>query len=125
MRNISNAIARSDGLLQDTVLFHGGKFDLSKMVGDEITLKGYTSCSFQENVAKHSIKQQDGVFKEELMYTYRILAPKGTKGICANDDSQGTLSRFTFENEYLLDKGFTGKVVDIDYDKQVVTIMAE
>lgn len=120
--NLSNAIDKSGGLLQDTTLYHGGMFDISKMIGDDIELKGYTSCSFQRNVAKLSIKEQDDI--DELMYTYKILLPKGTKGICANDDSHGKLSNYTFENEFLLDKGFKGKVVDIDYNTQEVTILA-
>ncbi len=123
MEHLSNAINKSDGLVRNTMLFHGGQFDISKIVGDTITLKGYTSCSFQSNVADYSIKEQEGV--DELMYTYKLLLPRGTKGICANDNSHGKLSRFPFENEFLLDKGFTGKIVDINYENQTVTIVAE
>ncbi len=120
-RNISKAINKTEGLLQDTTVWHSGKFDVTKIVGDKVHFKGFTSCSFREEVAEGFNK--GGEVTDSLIYNYKILLPKGTKGICANDTHQGELTNYHQEHEYLLDKGFKGDIVDIDYEKQVVTIM--
>lgn len=120
-KHLSNAINKTEGLTQDTIIFHGGKFDLSKIVGDKINIKGYLSCSFQKGVAQQFNK--DGAIPNTLVYTYELLLPKGYKGLCANDDSQGYLTNYREEHEFVLDKGFNGKIVDIDYESQTVTIV--
>ncbi len=119
-KELSDAINRTSGLKQDTVLFHGGIFDPSKMVGDKIKFNGYLSCSFQESIAENF--HNDDV-PSTRNYTFRILAKEGTKGVCANDKSHGgSLTNYTEEHEFLLDKGLEFDIVDIDYDNQVVTI---
>lgn len=43
--NLSSAIQKTS-LKEDTIVFHGGHFDIKSVVGDEINFKGFTSCSF-------------------------------------------------------------------------------
>ncbi len=119
-KDISNAIKKSEGLKQDTVLYHGGEFDVTKMVGDKVKFKGYTSASFQQGVSDQF--QNYSTVPKENYYTFKILAKKGTKGICANDRSRGKLSSNYDEHEYLLDKGLEGDIVDIDYENHIVTL---
>ncbi len=121
-RNIHKAIGKTGGLLQDTIVFHGGKFDVTKMVGDKVKFKGYVSTSFQQIVAQNSMNSSPD--NKPLQYQYKILLPKGTKGLCANDRSQGKLTNVTMEHEYLLDKGMEFDIVDIDYGNQIVTVVA-
>ncbi len=115
---LHKAIDRSDGLLQDTILFHGSKFDVTKTVGDDIKFNGYVSATFQEDIARDF----DSVSKKPF-YVYKMLLPKGTKGICGNDRSNGSLKTYTKEHEYLLDKGQKYKIVDIDYETHTVTLV--
>ncbi len=124
-KNIHNAIKKSNGLTEGTVLFHGGFFDVTKVVGDKIKFKGYTSASFQENVGKTFTKSGTYSSNFSESYTYKILAPKGTKGLCANDTQYGKLADFSFEQEFLLDKNFIGTIVNIDYDNKIVTILGD
>ena len=109
-------------MLQDTTVYHGGKFDVSKIVGDKVKFKGFTSASFQMNVAEDSPSR---MFTDRgKFYVYKILLPKGSKGLCANDKSHGgSLTMVTGEQELLLDKGFEGSVVDIDYKNHIVTVL--
>ena len=124
--NIHNAMQKSPGLVQDTTLYHGGTFDVTKMIGDIIEFKGYTSTSFQEPVANYFSTSMSGSARHQAEeYTYKILAKKGAKGICGNDKTQGTLSEYFWQHEYLLDKGFKGKIADIDYENHIVTIVQE
>ncbi len=121
-RNLHNAIEKAKGLKQDTVVFRGARFDVSKTVGDSIKFKGYTSASFQKYPAE-LYSDVDSV-ESSLMYKYRILLPKGTKGLCGNGKIDGeNLSPWNDDHEYLLDKGSEFNIVDIDYDNQVVTII--
>ncbi len=108
---LTKAINKTEGLNQDTILYNGGRFDLSKNVGDSITFKGFTSTSFRKGLAK--TYGEGGCL-------YRILAPKGTKGICANAGHSG----FKVEHEYLLNKNTQGTITDISYEGSlpIVTI---
>lgn len=93
------------------------------IAGDKIKFKGYTSTSFQENVAKEFHNYSS--VSSELYYTYRILAPKGTKGICANDESHGAMGSHPREQEYLLDKGSEATILDVDVENHIVTIVLD
>lgn len=120
-KNLHEAINMTNGLEQDTILFRGAKFDVSKVVGDSITFKGYTSTSFKRSTAE--MYYDFDTITPSLNYTYQILLPKGTKGICSNDKSQTDLNSVADNNEYLLDKNMKFDIVDIDYENQVVTII--
>ena len=57
----------------------------------------------------------------------KFLAPKGVKGVASNcrGNNERYLSPFPWEHEYLLDKGQSGRIVDIDYDTGCVTVLLE
>ena len=114
-KNLSSAI-RKTSLEESIIVYHGGKFDYSKVVGDDITFKGFTSCSYQKSIAEGFT--EDG-------FIYKIALPKGSHGFTANAKINGgePLSYFQNENELLLDKNHKGRIVDIDYDAHVVTVM--
>ena len=99
------------------VLYHGGKFDVNKVVGDHVKFKGYTSTSFQKSAAS-DFANFDGL---DVKYTYKILLPAGSKGVCANDKNHD-MTNFWHEHEYLLDKGLEGNIVDIDVKNHIVTL---
>ena len=116
---LSDAIGKTKGLSQNTLLYHRGSFDVSKVVGDHLKFKGYTSTSFQKGVADDWTNE---FHKGSPMYTYRFLTPSGTKGICANDNKNSILTHHREEHEYLLDKGVEGDIVDIDVKNHIVTL---
>ena len=121
-KHLSNVINSSKGLVEDTVLYRNGRFDVSLIVGDRIKFKGYTSTSFQKHVAEDwddtmEIDENLG----SINYVYKILAPKGTKGICANDKKY-ELTTYPEEHEYLLGKDLEATIVDVDSENHIVTI---
>ena len=116
-KNLSTAI-RKTTLEENTIVYHGGgHFNPSLVVGDTIELKGFTSCTYQKKVADD--------FRLDFEYTYKIALPKGSHGFCANTPmSDGeTLTNHYDEHELLLDKGFKGKIANIDYENHEVTII--
>ena len=117
---LSDAIGKSKGLSEDTLLYHMGRFDVSKVVGDKVKFKGYTSSTFQYQVANGWSEFFDD--NAQPMYVYRFLTPTGTKGICANDNTDFVLTHHREEHEYLLDKGLEGDIVDIDVKNHIVTL---
>lgn len=121
-KNISEAINKTKGLVQNTTVFHGGRFDVSKVVGDKIKFNGFTSCSFQEDVGDVFKQDASNQIPKPLQYNYKILLPTGYKGLCAND-SNYQLTNWKREHEYLLDKGAEFDIVDIDYKNHMVTLM--
>ena len=119
-RGLTQAINRTDGISENVVVYHGGPFDVTKVVGDRVVFKGFTSCSFQE---VKSLEFGDGEWH------YKICLPKGSKGLCGNakiiteDGYEKTLSLHTDEHELLLNKNMSADIADIDYDKHLVTIV--
>lgn len=120
-RRISSVISNTKGLVQPMIVFHGGRFDVTKIQGDKIKFKGYTSTSFQQDVADTFKDDSFTNVPKGLRYTYKILLPKGQKGYCANDNKY-QLTDYKREHELLLDKGFEAQIVDIDYKNHIVTI---
>ena len=108
--SIDGAINKSDGLIVSTILYHGT--DDSKLVnihtrvGDKIKTKGYVSTSYNRRVGEGYGSMPD-------CFVIQFLAPAGTKGLCANT---GGLTGEVAEHEYLLGRGQSGTVVDIDYN---------
>ena len=126
IRTITSAINRTPGLVENTTVFHGGYFDVTKTVGDKVKFKGFTSTSYQRNIAEW-MKFLYKPYPDELFYTYKILLPQGHKGLCANGSIGKTLTfaRVPREQELLLDKGFEGTVLNIDYSTHTVTLLAD
>lgn len=120
-RDLQSAINKSKGLVEPTVMFHGGYFDVHKIVGDTIKFKGYTSASYQESVASNYKNNKSNDLMGSCMY--KILLPKGYKGLCGNaryftennDESKSNyLTVYQKEHEYLLPKNAEFKIVDIE-----------
>lgn len=109
VKQIDSIIDESPGLVENTILYHGTNdtnlVDIHTRIGDKLNLKGYISTSFNEEVGKGYGSMPD-------CFVIRFLAPKGTKGICANTNG---LTREPAEHEYLLGQGNKGVVADIDY----------
>ena len=121
-KSLQEAFNTVDSIGFPLTVFHGGEFDVSKNVGDKVKFKGYTSSSFQENVA-HSFSNYSTA-PSELFYSYKILLPSSAKGICANgkDRYGAPLTTHPSEQELLLNKGLEATIVDIDYENHLVTI---
>lgn len=119
---IDSAMNKSDGLGQNTILYHGVRdthlVDIHTLVGDKIKLDGYVSATFSKYTGRGYGEE---VGDEKLLYV-KFLAPKGTKGVCPNSQK---LSSYPNEHEYLLDRGLSGTVVDINYDNGEVTVLLE
>lgn len=118
--NLSSAIESTQGTDEPIMVYHGGEFDVSKVVGDKLTFKGFTSASFQISAANDFAETFEGT---KVNYIYRILLPKGSKGVCANDRNT-KLTHYWYEHELLLDKGLSGDIVDIDVENHIVTLQA-
>ena len=72
------------------------------------------------------MKKSYHTFPTELFYTYKILLPKGHKGICANGQGgKFTMASVKNEQELLLNHGTEGTIVNIDYKNHEVTILAD
>lgn len=114
-QQLTNAINKSEGLEQDTVLFYGGRFDIHLNAGDTVKFKGYTSFSFN----KKSAEKFTG-----MGFLYKCLTPAGAKGVCGNTDQ--LKNNHKIEHEFLRGKGLEGKIVSIDYaNREVYVLMDE
>lgn len=114
-QHLSNAIKKNT-LTQDTVVWHGGRFDFTKWVGDTITMKGFTSTSYDIESANKFVDTNDKII-------YKILLPKGTPCVSANGVVNGeSLTNVSSEHELLLDKNFKAKIVNIT--DNIVTVQA-
>lgn len=120
VRELDKVINDSNGLVVDTILFHGTNnshlVDNHTRIGEQLNLKQYISTSFIEHTGKGY--SNDGGF------LVRFLAPKGTRGVCANDLDR-ELTNYHNEHEYLLGRNNKGTVVDIDYDNRMFTVLLE
>ena len=106
---------KSPGLLQDTVLYRGGKLDIHLREGDHSVFKTYTSTSFQEYTANEYRNTGDMLIK--------IYAPKGTKGVCGND--KWNFKNGFMEHEYTLPRNTGYTVLSIDYENNIAEILLD
>lgn len=121
IQNISNAIARGDGLLQNTKLYRGGFMEKDLRIGDVSSFEGFTSTSFNEASAEAYTRETGNPnYRDNYMIT--ILAPKGTKGVAVNG-LPSDMTPWAFEHEFLLNHGQEFVVLDIDHDAQTATIL--
>ena len=118
-KNLNSAIESCPPINEPIIVYHGGQFDVSKVVGDKVKFKGYTSASFQKYTADDFA--ENTYFDGKVSYTYRILLPTGTKGLCANN-KEYALTKYWSEHELLLNKGLEGDIVDIDVENHIVTL---
>ena len=110
--SIDSAIDKNTGLTVSTILYHGTNdsnlINIHTRIGDHIKTKGYVSTSFNRRVG-------EGYGSMPGCFVIQFLAPVGTKGLSANI---GGLTDELGEHEYLLGRGQSGTVVDIDYDNK-------
>lgn len=119
VKEMDKAMKKSPGLIQDTTLYCGGElFNIHLKPGDHSRLKGYTSTSYQKFMGEYFKEKYDNNF------LYIIRAPKGTKGICGNDEQFKAYS-FWDEHEYLLPRNTGFTVKDIDYDNRIIEIILD
>ena len=121
---IDSAMSKAPGLKENTVLYHGVQdshlVDIHSRVGDTVRLSSYISASFDKTVGQGygaTIGNSKPLF-------VRFLSPTGTRGIGANDNNV-KLTNWKKEHEYLLDRGQSGKIVDIDYTEGMVTVLLD
>lgn len=116
---IDKLMDKSTGLLQDTILYRGGHFDIHLRPGDHSSFKGYMSTTFQEATARTYYEDDDTDINQMNIV---IHAPKGTKGIVGNDD---TFYNGFNEHEYVLPRNTGFTVLSVDYDENVVEIVLD
>ena len=115
MKTIDSLMNKSPGLLEDTILYRGGHFDIHLKPGDSFSFKGYISTTFQQSTSE--------IYKsEEFDMTYVIHAPKGTKGICGGDSN---FYNNNWEHEYVLPRNTKMTVLSIDYDTMTCEVVIE
>lgn len=117
MKDIDSLMSESSGLVQDTILYRGGHFDIHLRPGDHSSFKGYQSTSFQRFTSSVYL---DETLSESM--TFVIHAPKGTKGICGSDD------RFynnNWEHEYVLPRNTGYTVLNIDYENRICEVVLD
>lgn len=117
-KGVDEVIDKTGGLLQDTVLYHGGWWDIHLKEGDTFKMKNYLSASFQKLVGEKFRSYGDDYMN------FVIYAPKGTKGICGNVEEFDFYS-YWYEHEYLLPRNQKFKVLNIDYDNMVAEVLLE
>ncbi len=115
IKDIDKIMKKSPGLLQDTVLYRGGKLDIHLREGDHSVFKTYTSTSFQEYTANEYRNTGDMLIK--------IYAPKGTKGVCGND--KWNFKNGFMEHEYTLPRNTGYTVLSIDYENNIAEILLD
>lgn len=122
VKNIDSLMEESEGLPYDTLLFRGGHYDIHTRVGETISFKGYTSTTFQSEVAKYygGDSVEDRKYSGDMLYL--IHAHKGTKGIAGNDER---FENGFLEHEYVLPRNIPMKVLRIDYENMVCELFIE
>ena len=116
-KHIDRVIAKSKGLTQKTTLHRYEYFDKTLNVGDTGIFKGYTSTSYQYEVAesyKYSSKDN---------YYIQILADENIKGFAKNDPR--TIGDWDSEHEFILGRNQGYKVVDVDHENKIAIILLE
>lgn len=112
LKQIHAIMKKSPGLVEDTILFRGGRLDELMEVGEIGKFKAPTSTSYREATAKN--------FVEEDEYLIEIYAPKGTKGIVVND---GRFHKHSSSHEYTLAPGQEYVVLEVDRAKKIAKIL--
>ena len=117
VKDIDGLMDRSQGLLQDTVLYRVGHWDIHLNPGDHAKWKGYTSTTYQEGVIN--------AYKEDHHAAMKIIihAPKGTKGIAGNNPP--VFDNGIGEHEYALPRNTGYTVLSIDYETMTAEIVLD
>lgn len=110
---LDKAINKSNGVLEDSMYFRGGYWDIHLQVGDEFTWDGYTSLSYDPDGVNTFINHDNERY-------IRVLINKGKKGIPANLNG---MAEYDYERELLIGRQTKGKVVS--YTNDMVTVIIE
>ena len=121
LRSLDNAIGKSTGLVDNSVLYRAGAVDIGLDVGMHGVFKGYVSTSFQKETARMLAKEN----RDGYDWVIKIYSPKGTKGIAGNDHANFSNNGYTFEHEYLLGRNTGYTVINIDKEKKEYTILLD
>ena len=120
IKDLSSAIRRTN-IDKNIIVYNGGHFNPSSVVGDNINFKGFLSCSYDKEVAEEFSNNE---------FVYQLLIPQGSHGFTANAEVTDTTNRnypvltaYSDEHELLLDKNFKGRIADIDYENHIVTVI--
>ncbi len=117
VQEMDSTINKSNGLLDSTVLYRGGKLpNIHLKIGDHSKFKRYTSTSFQERVGS---KWNDSY--DDFLFT--IYAPKGTKGLSLN--APYFENAYVDEHEWLLPRNTGFTVLDIDYEDRTISVVLD
>ena len=116
MKNIDKLMNKSPGLYEDTILYRTGRFDVHARAGDHCVWKGYTSTTFQREMA-----EEYGGGRFDVMFL--IHAPTGTKGIVGNDH-RNFKNGFT-EHEYALPRNTGYTILSFDPDNRICEIVLD
>lgn len=115
--DILEYIKNTDGLIESTVLYRGGHWDIGLKVGEIGESPLLMSTSYGEQTAYDiGIAERN----KKNPYFIKIYAPKGSKGVNVNAPS---LSPNFPEHEYLLGKGQKYIVVDVDDNNNEASIL--
>lgn len=114
---IQEYIMDSDGLVEDTILYRGGHWDIGMSIGDIGEIPCFNSTSYSEDTAYNIGIEGRG---KKNPYMIKIFAPKGTKGVNINAPS---LSPNFPEHEYLLGKGQKYIVLSVDDNNHEASIL--
>lgn len=117
IKDIDNLMNRSPPLVQDTLLYRIGHWDIHLKPGDHGKWKGYTSTTYQEKVTDAYKEDHNDAMKMV------ILAPKGTKGITGYNPP--IFQNDIGEHEYTLPRNTKYTVLDVDYDTMTATIILD
>ena len=120
VRGIDKSINNSNGLVHDTVVYHAGLPDVTLVPGMHGVYKSYTSTAFQKQTC---VRHRASHYGDDGWIT-KILAPKGTKGICANDKRFEGYSYWD-EHEYLLGRNTGYTVLSMDYDTREMVVVLD
>lgn len=116
--NIQNAIDKSPGLLDDTILWRGGRSKgIDIKVGGKGKWKEFVSTSFDKDVAEDFAW---GYKYEEIddWVIFKIKAKKGTKGVYMGDN----LQYLNGEQEVVLQRNQEFKIISYDEETHVLEV---
>ena len=121
VKYIDSLMEESPGLLEDTILYRAGYFDIHLRVGDHTSFKGYQSTSFQKETMDlyyhKAVENNDWNTMKFIIH-----APKGTKGLCGNDDR---FENGFLEHEYALPRNTGYIITNIDYENMTVEVVLD
>lgn len=122
-KKLHNAISKSDGIIENSIVFRGGRMSPDAKKGDRGTFVGFTSTSFQEGAA--------GLYSMDMMtgnqipgrYDIKVLIPAKTKCLALNGNNGWYNPEPMREvHELLLNKNFDYDIIEINHKEQTAIV---